>query len=251
MAAAFCDVRPNGLRQIEDLLHLDDPCHPRGVVLPVYDPKGELFAQTAGSAKRLFRLDLNDPAKSDRWNFVPKCRNDPAFACQIAGMMIGIENRRQTNADPFWGDAEQIALTAILLHIAEVYRKKAIPAFAADFLLSLGENGTDTFAQAMENSPSLYAKQAYLAFRQAPIQTRGSILIGLYNKLRPFTLAPARMVTMPPTQNEIELGCRTIDFAELRKAGTAHLSCSLRRCGRCLQRIHCHISRPGRNGDAA
>jgi type IV secretion system protein VirD4 len=187
----------------------------------VYDPKGELFAQTAGSAKRIFRLDLNDPTKSDRWNFIPKCRNDPAFACQVAGMMIGIESRRRTNADPFWGDAEQIALTAILLHIAEVYREKAIPAFAADFLLSLGENEKDTFAEAMEKSPSLYAKQAYLAFRQAPVQTRGSILIGLYNKLRPFTLAPARMVTMPPTPEEMETGCRKLDFADLRKPGTA------------------------------
>lgn len=187
----------------------------------VYDPKGELFAHTAGSAKRVFRLDLNDPTKSDRWNFIPKCRNDPAFACQVAGMMIGIESRRKTNADPFWGDAEQIALTAILLHIAEVYREKAIPAFAADFLISLGEDGNDAFAQAMENSPSLYAKQAYLAFRQAPIQTRGSILIGLYNRLRPFTLAPARMVTMPPAVEETEGGCRNIDFANLRKPGTA------------------------------
>ena len=187
----------------------------------VYDPKGELFAQTAGSAKKVFRLDLNDPTKSDRWNFIPKCRNDPAFACQVAGMMIGIESRRKTNADPFWGDAEQIALTAILLHIAEVYREKAIPAFAADFLISLGEDGNDGFARAMESSPSLYAKQAYLAFRQAPIQTRGSILIGLYNKLRPFTLAPARMVTIPPTPEEIGAGCRTIEFSELRKPGTA------------------------------
>lgn len=187
----------------------------------VYDPKGELFAQTAGSAKRIFRLDLDDPSKSDRWNFIPKCRNDPAFACQVAGMMIGIESRRRTNADPFWGDAEQIALTAILLHIAEVYRERAIPAFAADFLLSLGENGTDSFARAMESSPSLYAKQAYLAFRQAPVQTRGSILIGLYNKLRPFTLAPARMVTMPPTAEEARAGCRLIDFSDLRKPGTA------------------------------
>jgi type IV secretion system protein VirD4 len=187
----------------------------------VYDPKGELFAQTSGAAKRVFRLDLNDPKKSDRWNFIPKCRNDPAFACQVAGMMIGIESRRRTNADPFWGDAEQIALTAILLHIAEVYREKAIPAFAADFLLSLGNDGNDAFAQAMESSPSLYAKQAYLAFRQAPIQTRGSILIGLYNKLRPFTLAPARMVTMPPTAKEAESGCSIIDFSDLRKAGTA------------------------------
>jgi type IV secretion system protein VirD4 len=187
----------------------------------VYDPKGELFAQTAGSAQRLYRLDLNDPSKSDRWNFVPKCRKDPAFACQIAGMMLGIESRRKTNADPFWGDAEQIALTAILLHIAEVYREKAIPAFAADFLIALGEDDKHGFAQAMENSPSLYAKQAYSAFRQAPIQTRGSILIGLYNKLRPFTLAPARMVTMPPTAEETSAGCRPIDFAELRRPGTA------------------------------
>lgn len=187
----------------------------------VYDPKGELFAQTAGSAKKVFRLDLDDPAKSDRWNFIPKCRNDPAFACQVAGMMIGIESRRKTNADPFWGDAEQIALTAILLHIAEVYKERAIPAFAADFLLSLGEDGNDAFALAMESSPSLYAKQAYLAFRQAPIQTRGSILIGLYNKLRPFTLAPARMVTITPTPDEIEAGCRSIDFSDLRKPGRA------------------------------
>lgn len=187
----------------------------------VYDPKGELFAQTAKSAKSVFRLDLNDPTKSDRWNFIPKCRNDPAFACQVAGMMIGIESRRKTNADPFWGDAEQIALTAILLHIAEVYRERCIPAFAADFLLSLGDEGNDAFAQAMENSPSLYAKQAYLAFRQAPIQTRGSILIGLYNKLRPFTLAPARKVTMAPTKEEVEAGCRSIDFSDLRKPGTA------------------------------
>lgn len=187
----------------------------------VYDPKGELFAQTAGSAKKVFRFDLNDPTKSDRWNFIPKCRNDPAFACQVAGMMIGIEGRRKTNADPFWGDAEQIALTAILLHISEVYRERAIPAFAADFLLSLGDDGNDNFAQAMESSPSLYAKQAYLAFRQAPIQTRGSILIGLYNKLRPFTLAPARKVTMLPTTEEMEVGCRSIDFSALRKPGMA------------------------------
>lgn len=187
----------------------------------VYDPKGELFAQTAGSSSNVFRLDLNDPTKSDRWNFVPKCRNDPAFACQVAGMMLGIESRRKTNADPFWGDAEQIALTAILLHIAEVYRDQAIPAFSADFLLSLGEDGSNAFAQAMENSPSLYAKQAYLAFRQAPIQTRGSILIGLYNKLRPFTLAPARMVTVPPTPEERQAKCRLIDFSDLRKPGTA------------------------------
>ena len=187
----------------------------------VYDPKGELCEQTANVARRVFRLDLNDPAKSDRWNFVPFCRDDPAFACQLAGMMIGVENRRKTNADPFWGDAEQIALTAILLHLAEVYREKAIPGFAADFLLALDDEEDDAFGAAMKSSPSFYAKQAYLAFRKAPYQTRGSVLIGLYNKLRPFTLAPARMVTTSPTSEESARGCRMIDFRDLRKPGTA------------------------------
>ncbi|MGH8498745.1 MAG: type IV secretory system conjugative DNA transfer family protein, partial [Methylococcales bacterium] len=102
----------------------------------------------------------------------------------------------------------------------EVHREKAIPGFAADFLLTLDDE-QDAFGAAMKASPSFYAKQAYLAFRQAPYQTRGSILIGLYNKLRPFILAPARMITNYPTPDEAERGCRLIDFRELRKPGTA------------------------------
>jgi type IV secretion system protein VirD4 len=186
----------------------------------VYDPKGELCEQTGNSARRVFRLDLNNPEKSDRWNFVPLCRENPAFACQIAGMMIGAEALAKTTQDPFWGEAEQIALTAILLHLAAVYGEKAIPAFAADFLIGIGDDEA-AFGAALESSPSFYARQAYYAFRKAPVQTRGSVLIGLYNKLRPFTLAPARMVTTSPTAEEVEKGCRLVDFRELRKPGTA------------------------------
>jgi type IV secretion system protein VirD4 len=185
----------------------------------VYDPKGELCEQTGSFARRVFRLDLNNPEKSDRWNFVPLCRENPALACQIAGMMIGAESRQKTSQDPFWGDAEQLALTAILLHLAAVYGERAIPAFAADFLIATRDG--DAFGAAMKTSPSFYAQQAYFAFCKAPVQTRGSVLIGLYNKLRPFTLAPARSVTACPTREEIEKGCRQVDFRELRKPGTA------------------------------
>ena len=186
----------------------------------VYDPKGELFEQTAASARRVFRLDLNNPERSDRWNFIPQCRENPAFTCQLAGMMLGAENRHKTSQDPFWGEAEQLALTAILLHLAFVYEEKAIPAFAADFLIGLGGK-EDAFAAALETSPSFFAKQAFFAFRRSPPQTHGSVLIGLYNKLRPFTLAPTRAVTAAPTEEEITRGCRMIDFRELRKKGTA------------------------------
>ncbi len=186
----------------------------------VYDPKGELIEQTGNFAKNVYRLDLNNPEKSDRWNFLPGCRENPSFACQIAGMMLGAENRQKTSQDPFWGEAEQLALTAILLHLAYVYGDRAIPAFAADFLIGVGGK-EDAFAGALETSPSFFAKQAFFAFRRSPPQTHGSVLIGLYNKLRPFTLAPTRSVTMMPTAEEIEKGCRVIDFSKLRNKGTA------------------------------
>lgn len=196
----------------------------RGVIkhssVLVYDPKGELFEQTGGFARKVFRLDLNNPEKSDRWNFVPFCRENPAFACQIAGMMIGVENRQKTSQDPFWGDAEQLALTAILLHLAEVYQEKAIPAFAADFLIGIDAE-SNAFGAELENSPSFFARQAYFAFKRSPPQTHGSVLIGLYNKLRPFTLAPARAVTANPTFEDEKKGCRMIDFRQLRQKGTA------------------------------
>lgn len=186
----------------------------------VYDPKGELTEQTGHSARRVYRLDLNNPEKSDRWNFLPLARENPGFACQIAGMMLGVENRNKSSQDPFWGEAEQLALTAILLHLAHIYGENAIPAFAADFLIGIGKN-EDAFASALETSPSFFAKQAFFAFRRSPPQTHGSVLIGLYNKLRPFTLAPARMVTQAPSGKDREAGCRMIDFRELRRAGTA------------------------------
>lgn len=186
----------------------------------VYDPKGELIEQTGNFARHVYRLDLNNPEKSDRWNFLPQCRENPSFACQIAGMMLGAESRKTSSQDPFWGEAEQLALTAILLHLAYVYGDKAIPAFAADFLIGVGTR-EDAFAAQLETSPSFFAKQAFFAFRRSPPQTHGSVLIGLYNKLRPFTLAPTRSVTTLPTGQERKKGCRLIDFKKLRQKGTA------------------------------
>ena len=61
----------------------------------VYDPKGELIEQTGNFARNVYRLDLNNPEKSDRWNFLPQCKENPSFACQIAGMMLGAENRQK------------------------------------------------------------------------------------------------------------------------------------------------------------
>ena len=84
-----------------------------------FDPKGELYEQTAMDYRTFYRLDLINPAQSDRWNFMPQCRGNAFFANSIAGMMLSLEARSKTNQDPFWGNAEQVLLTAVLLHLAE------------------------------------------------------------------------------------------------------------------------------------
>lgn len=191
-----------------------------------YDPKAELCAQTGKSFRQIFQLNLNEPEKSDRWNFLPLCVENPSFACQIAGMMLGLEARQKTTQDPFWGNAEQLALTAILLHLAAVYGMRAAPPMAADFLIGVGDN-ENSFGAILTDSPSVFARQAYLAYRKAPHQTQGSILIGLYNKLQAFTQPAARQVTAMPTAEERANGCRIIDFKLLRKPGTGiFLVCS-------------------------
>ena len=166
MAAAFRYVRSDGFGKIENFFYADDSRDFEKLVRFGLRPERRAFrADRRLRAREIYRLDLNNPEQSDRWNFIPHCRENPAFACQIAGMMLGAENRHKTSQDPFWGEAEQLALTAILLHLAFVYEEKAIPAFAADFLIGVGGK-EDAFAAALETSPSFFAKQAFFAFRR-------------------------------------------------------------------------------------
>jgi hypothetical protein len=55
----------------------------------------------------------------------------------------------------------------------------------------------------------------------APENTLGSVLLGLGNKLRAFTLDEARQVMALPSHEELQEGVKLIDFAKLREPGTA------------------------------
>ena len=186
-----------------------------------FDPKGELFEQTASEYKLHYRLDLLNPEFSDRWNFMPLCRGNDYFANSISGMMLSLEVRAKSNQDPFWGNAEQVLLTAILLHIAECY-PQATPAFAFDFVAELDAERKSERIKELQNSPSVLARKAMeVVNRTAPQDTLGSILLGLSNKLKPFTLEQARRVMTVPTSDERAAGVKLIDFSKLREKGTA------------------------------
>ena len=186
-----------------------------------FDPKGELFEQTAMDYRTHYRLDLINPAQSDRWNFMPTCRGNAFFANSLAGMMLSLEARAKTNQDPFWGNAEQVLLTAVLLHLAECY-PQATPAFAYDFVAEFDSLKESERINELKDSPSPLARQAMqVVCNSAPENTLGSVLLGLGNKLRPFTLDEARQVMALPSHEELQEGVKLIDFAKLREPGTA------------------------------
>lgn len=186
-----------------------------------FDPKGELYEQTAMDYRTFYRLDLINPAQSDRWNFMPLCRGNAFFANSLAGMMLSLEARAKTNQDPFWGNAEQVLLTAVLLHLAECY-PSATPAFAYDFVAEFDSLKESERISELKDSPSPLARQAMqVVTNSAPENTLGSVLLGLGNKLRPFTLDEARQVMALPSHEELQEGVKPIDFAKLREPGTA------------------------------
>ena len=186
-----------------------------------FDPKGELYEQTAADYQTFYRLDLINPAQSDRWNFMPQCRGNAFFANSLAGMMLSLEARAKTNQDPFWGNAEQVLLTAVLLHLAECY-PSATPAFAYDFVAEFDSLKTSKRINELVDSPSPLARQAMqVVTNSAPENTLGSVLLGLGSKLRPFTLDEARQITSLPSDEELQEGVKLIDFSQLRQPGTA------------------------------
>lgn len=189
----------------------------RGGCVVAIDPKPELYQQTAQYARRVFRLDLKDPAYSDRWNFVPRCTNDPEFAHAMAAMMIGIEHSQQTKADPFWGEAEHVACTAILMFLGTIVDYPT-PPMVYEYVCLRDDDG---FAADMSNCENHNVKLAWRAFLKAPKQTQGSVMIGLSNKLHPFFLENVQAVCAPLTDKDRMAGAQEIDFAALREPGTA------------------------------
>jgi hypothetical protein len=57
----------------------------------VLDPKGELYDQKAYLFRNGYRIDLQTPDRSDRWNFLPDCGGNAEFAHKVASMILDSE----------------------------------------------------------------------------------------------------------------------------------------------------------------
>jgi len=189
----------------------------RGGSAIVLDPKGELFEQTAGAFRQVYRLDLLNPSRSDRWNFVPQCKDDHEFASQMAATMIGLEGTKHSFADPFWQESELLLLTAVLLHLSDVVENPT-PPMVYEYLGMREMKAIDT---EMSNTMNQAVRLAWGAFQKAPPQTQGSVITGLMNKLAPFEIKNAQAVCAPISEGDRLAGVRQVDLSRLRIPGTA------------------------------
>jgi type IV secretory pathway TraG/TraD family ATPase VirD4 len=181
------------------------------------DPKGELFKYTARYFKRIYRLDLADPRYSDRWNFVPACKNDGELAHEVASIVVGFDANKNVGFDPFWPQAETALLTALLLHLPQITHTPT-PAMIAEFIAT---RGFDQINHEMQESPDPEARVQWGIFKKADREkTQGGVYIGLGTKLAPLRSPHAMAVMQSVTDEERERGVREIDLHDLRKPGT-------------------------------
>jgi|GEM_PF-596249 len=183
----------------------------------ILDPKGELYEQTAGAFKRVYRLDLLNPSRSDRWNFVPRCKDDHEYANQMAATMIGLEGTKVNFSDPFWQESSLLLLTTVLLHLSDVVDNPT-PPMVFEYL---GMRDMETIDNEMSNTTNTAVRLQWGAFKKAPPQTQGSVITSLMNKLAPFEIKNAQAVCAPITDEDRAAGVKMIDFSKLRTPGTA------------------------------
>jgi|GEM_PF-1751123 len=183
----------------------------------VLDPKGELYDQTARFYENVFRIDLQNPGISDRWNFLPACKGDAEFAAEAASIILGVDATKHTNADPFWQEAESAALTALLLYLADT-DPEATPG-SVQSLISLKK--FEELNGMMMAHPNKDVATYWGMFTKIKPETQGGVLIGLGVRMAVFNNPAAQKLAMPISKKDELRGVMRIDLAALRTAGTA------------------------------
>jgi type IV secretory pathway TraG/TraD family ATPase VirD4 len=183
----------------------------------VLDPKGELYDQTAHKFENVYRIDFQQPERSDRWNFLPSCRHNAELAHEAASIILHVDANKNSSADPFWKEAETAALTAIILHLAQ-WHARPTPAMIQELVstYSLAQLNELMMASADPKVPLYWGM-----FTKVEPKLQGGVLIGLGVRCAAFNIPNAKAISSPITPMMAARGVRLVDFAELRQPRTA------------------------------
>lgn len=147
----------------------------KGTSYVITDPKGELWELTSGYKEEAIRYapGFEDSAV---FNWVPLCKDaDIAQLCARAMVTSSPSN----NTDPFWINAETAFLTALFSHFA--YSETPTPVAAYEFFTL---NPWESVLEALENSPSIIARQQKNILVGGTEDIKGGIVPGVANLLQ-------------------------------------------------------------------
>jgi type IV secretion system protein VirD4 len=172
----------------------------------VLDPKGELFEQTANSFREVYRLDLVNPSRSDRWNFLPKCKDHPEFAAEMARVIL--ENSVEPYLEAQWYKYEFLLLKAVLLHLADI--AEATPSMISAYLDMESDHSLARDMKQIEfemlSSGNEHVRLAWEAFARAVPELRGAVATSLIGRLDVFRGGCAKkVVTRLPMKNALSV----------------------------------------------
>jgi type IV secretory pathway TraG/TraD family ATPase VirD4 len=146
----------------------------------VMDVKGELYAHTARYYRHVYRIDLENPARSDLWNPLPRCLGNGELAHSIASILVGYEpeNMKVNDSTHYWISGETALLKALCLHLPTVALNPTLPMIKE--YLSL--NDLKKLGEEMQNSTDLEARIEWGNFIKVDAEkTQGGVITGINN----------------------------------------------------------------------
>src|SRR5689334_10057730 len=186
----------------------------------VMDVKGELYAHTARYYRHVYRIDLENPARSDLWNPLPRCLGNGELAHSIASILVGYEpeNMKVNDSTHYWISGETALLKALCLHLPTVALNPTLPIIKE--YLSL--NDLKKLGEEMQNSTDLEARIEWGNFIKVDAEkTQGVVITGINNKLAPLRSPNAMRILRSATKVELARGIREVNLANLRQQGSA------------------------------
>lgn len=178
----------------------------------VSDPKGNLYEKYGPYLKNqgyeVKKLDFTDPENSAHYNFFKYIRKTQDIN-KIAHMIIYSKGQDGYKPDPFWDEASELLLQALIAYLCEGFRnseqnlrsiQKLIDACNIDENNSSSATILDKLMEVHEKEyEDSYAVSQYKKFRVAAGKTLKSILISLNARIGQYDTPELRELTKDDT----------------------------------------------------
>ena len=178
------------------------------------DPKGELYDRTAGYLKahgyEIKVLNLVRPQYSDGYNPLMHVASEVDVDV-IANTIVKGQKTEGSSADPFWDDASEMLLKALIYYLIAVRpEEEQNLASCAELVRAANTNGgsnllTDLMSQLPYDHP---ARMNYKSIEIAPEKTYSSILSSLQSKLGKFDSKEIAELTSTDTIDFEQIGSK-------------------------------------------